>query len=733
MDDDVRTEPDDEETEDQADARAKALDRKALAKLDRDEELSTKRSINKALLDLYKDVEKGFDDQRGRADQQMDDWDIFNCQLGPKQFYNGTAQLFMPIVRNAIEARKTRFTNQIFPTSQRNVEVISSDGETPNALVAMLEHYIKKARLRTEVMPALMKNGDVEGHYNIYVSWRKTSRHVVQRVKKPVEVEEGLEDPGETVDTIEEETLTHGAPKVEVIADSDILILPQTADSIDEALAQGGSVTILRRWSKTQVRRMIKEKDLEKTAAQKLLKTMSDDTGGSQKRDKPKEMVDAAGVKKDGRGKFALAYETWTILNIDGERRICRAYLGGPDNVLGAKRNPLWSDHLPLISCPVAKVQGAFKGRSQIDPVRDLQYLANDTINEAADSAAYALMPIIMTDPVKNPRIGSMILSMAAIWETNPNDTKFAQFPELWKQGLEMVATIKSEVFQTLSVNPAAITQSNSLKKQNQAEVAQNQQVDILTTADAVTVVEEGILTPMLNRMIELDHQYRDEEMTVAQYGELGHRANMEKIPPVQFNRHYQFRWLGVESARNAQMIQQQIAGMNVIRGIPPEQLNGYKVNLVPVIAKFVENTFGPRLAPLIFISPEMQMPVPVNEENMLLSEGYKVPTHDMDDDDQHIQAHMMAMKLNEAQGATGGAAKKFQEHIFLHMQQKAKKQQAAMQQQQGAPGMPGGAGPGTPGTPRPGAQPGTSRGGGQGPPGMIHSDQMPGAMPRKM
>src|SRR5712672_469397 len=200
-DESIRTEPDDEEDE----AEAFKERKRELEKLDRDEELSTKKSINKALLDIYKDVETGFDDQRPRADQQMDDWDIFNCVLGSKQFYNGTNQLFMPIVRNAIEARKTRFTNQIFPTSQRNVEVISSDGETPNALVALLEHYIKKAKLRTQVMPALMKNGDVEGQYNIYVSWRKTKRHVVQRVRKPVEVDEGISDPDNEVETIEEE------------------------------------------------------------------------------------------------------------------------------------------------------------------------------------------------------------------------------------------------------------------------------------------------------------------------------------------------------------------------------------------------------------------------------------------------------------------------------------------------------------------------------------------------
>ena len=30
------------------------------------------------------------------------------------------------------------------------------------------------------------------------------------------------------------------------------------------------------------------------------------------------------------------------------------------------------------------------------------------------------------------------------------------------------------------------------------------------------------------------------------------------------------------------------------------EQLNGYKVNLVPIVTQLVENTFGPRLAPLV-------------------------------------------------------------------------------------------------------------------------------------
>ena len=40
-----------------------------------------------------------------------------------------------------------------------------------------------------------------------------------------------------------------GRPDVEVLNDSDILVLPQTARSVDDAIASGGSVTIQRWWS----------------------------------------------------------------------------------------------------------------------------------------------------------------------------------------------------------------------------------------------------------------------------------------------------------------------------------------------------------------------------------------------------------------------------------------------------------------------------------------------------
>ena len=81
----------------------------------RDEDISRRPRIRSKLLKIFEDVDKGFDNQRDRSDEIMDCWDAYQCVLGPKQFYNGRSQLYVPIVRVAINARRTRFVNQMFP------------------------------------------------------------------------------------------------------------------------------------------------------------------------------------------------------------------------------------------------------------------------------------------------------------------------------------------------------------------------------------------------------------------------------------------------------------------------------------------------------------------------------------------------------------------------------------------------------------------------------------------
>src|SRR5208282_1868370 len=634
---------------------------KAEEKLDRADQLIHDPDVEEALTDIFTKIQAGFDKQADRSDDNIDYWECYNCILGNKQVYNGNAQIFVPLVHSAIEARKTRFVNQVFPKNGRYIEAVSEDGSIPHTETALLEHYVRKAKLRTQIAPALCKNGDIEGQMSVQVTWQEFRRHVAFRAQKPPE-EGAIGDEDENSEDIQEEELVEGRPVVKVVADSDLLVLPPTADSLEEALRDGGSVTTICRWSEAHVKEMIELGEIDKEAGESILEELMTDDKLRQRQDKSKAMVDAAGIKTGARGNYALVYRSWLMLTIEGERRLCLAYYGGEHHILSCKRNPYWSDRIDIISAPVDKVDGSFKGRSKLAfGVADLQYHANDVCNQGADSASYALSPIVMTDPEKNP--GDLILMLGAVWKTSPNDTQFAKFPPLWQDALTLIEADQQAIFQALSVNPAQITQGMGTKKKtNQAEISNEQQVDILTTSDAVTVMEDEIYTPIVMFMLELDHQYRDKEMRVREYGETGMLSNMVEVPLIQMDKMYSFRWFGVEQSRNAQSLQQQVAGINILRGIPPQLLPGYRLELGPLLSHMVDNLYGPRLGAVTLKDLRQDLTMDPEMENKMLLDGFVVPVHPQDDLQKHIPAHQKAAQ--ESGDPTGH----IKVHIMAHM-----------------------------------------------------------------
>jgi hypothetical protein len=684
---------------------------------ERDKELSTDKKILEHLQEVFDKVEKAFEKSDDRVNDILDYWDIYDCVLNDNQFYSGNSQIYVPIVADAIEARKTRFVNQIFPQSGRCVEVVTSDAADPQHMMALIEHYVDMTKLRSAVAPALMINGDVEGHWNLYVSWEDRKKFTTSRVITQTEVD-GMPVPDEveegTPDVRNEVTIEFG-PCVEVVPDTDVVVIPAAADSVDKALDMGGSVTILRRWTKEEVKRRIADGDIVEEAGEELIDSMGG-TRQNPRTDAKKEHVSAAGQKEGG--KYALIYETWLKIKVGKEMRLCRAYYGGSTLVLGCKLNPYWCDEVPLISAPQTKISGVFKGISKVKKVASLQYAANDWINQGADSASYGLMPIIMTDPISNPRVGSMVLDLAAVWEVDPQRTKFAEFPKLWMDALELVGAARNQIFEALGVNTSMIPGTTKKSKQTQAEVAQEQQVDMLSTADVVTALEGSILTPLIQRFVWYDMQFRDQDITVKAFGKAGVQAEMQVIPPQQMNNRYFYKWYGVEAARTAQQMQMQIAMANVLRGIPPQMYPGRRLDMVPIIERICENTFGPRLAPLIFKDMHDELSTPPEVENRMLAQGFDLAVSPLDNDQQHMAIHMQLLQV-----PGGDPTGNVRVHLMKHQQQMAMRQAAMAQQQMGQGGGPSGG-------PRAGAQPGVPRQ--QQHPGAVHKDQMPMAMPRK-
>lgn len=681
---------------------------------DRKRDYSQLKYIQKQLAEIYTAVEKSFEDKVEQMREIDEGWDLYNCVLNENQGYDGTSQCYVPIVHDAMIARQTRFINSLFPQNGRYADVVDSEGHTPDDLIALLDYYVGQAEMRTNVVPGMIRGGDISGNYSLYVEWGTNTRFIVSKEKKPeLTAENGQPVEGsEEYDDVSYEKVTDEKVAISILDNRNLSILPTSADAIEDAEI----VTVALRYTKAKIKKMIKEGIFEKAAAEELITSMGSQQGSANHPNTQKKAANAAGVKTDSKGnKTALIYQSWCRLKIRGEYRMMVVHFGGQDLYLGCKRNPYWNDRVPVITQALEKEEGSIWGPSQVKPVKALQYSANDVVNEGFDSAQYALLPIVMTDPEKNPQYGSMVLSMAAIWATSPTDTQFVNMPALWKDAFTIVGTCKDQIFQSLGVNPAMLPHGNASKKPSQAEVAQMQQVALESTSDEIAILE-SVLSKVLEWCYDLDYQYRTKPITVKKFGQMGLQATMDQVEPFQTRQRYLFRWYGSEATKAAQQVQQMISWGNVLMKMPPQMLNGRKVDLGPMIDYINEVTLGPRIAPKVLIDKRHQMTVDPMLENELMRNMFPVQTHSGDDDPQHIQAHLAEYQVAPSELLKG--------HILMHIQQlKEKAAEAEAPKQLPAPGAGGG--------PRPGAQaqPPT---GAQQPAGAVHPDQMPMAMPRK-
>ncbi len=687
--------------------------------------------LRKLLADLRDAVKKGFEDQVDRSDSQQDYWDCYNCEANGNRYYNGIADIYFPIIHDAVEARVTRFVNQMFPQSGRYVEVVASDGSTVSELRALLDHYVRSRQFKTQIAAPLSRNGDVEGQYNLYVDWAEVERQIVSRetrsARDPVTgVEAGT---GPPIEDIKEETIREGFPVFEVLHDCDVLVLPATADTIEEALAAGGSVTIVRRWSKAKIDQLIANGTIRGDEGDALKEEMAQVAEVSKNIER--HLLDHVGIRKGG--KEAAVWETWHMLPLSengsftkkGDMRLCRSFFGPSNKLLGTKRNPYWNDRCPLLSCAVKKMSGVFKGPSLLSYVDSLQYEANDAANEGADAATLSAAPIVLRDASKGN--GPLVFNVGAIWDYPADGIKLLEFPDLTPRAQTRVQLAMQAIFQTLGVNPSMLPQQTRSGKPNQAQIAQEQAVDLLTTAESVSILEEGIFTPAMGWAVDLDYQFRDKPLTVRMFGEMGKRAEMQQVEPLQNRNGLTFIWRGGNQARQSAMMQQQgIAFLNVAKDPQLQQIaaaSGLKIDLAPLLTAIADNMFGPELAANLIIDQRDQLTIPQDQENEMLAAGFQVPVHPLDQDEQHIPVVMQFIQATGDPHGWGAV------HLQAHLHQRQAKMQAAAmaqmaQQMQGQQRPQQG---GAPRAPQPGAVPAGPRLI-KGPPGTIPQDQLPRA-----
>src|SRR5580765_7095717 len=675
---------------------------------------------------LYPKIAKCYENKQTQMDNIQDYWNIYQASPDENQQYSGNSLCYIPAVRDCINARIKRTIAQLFPANYKHVDAVGPTGDTPFAQMSLLEHYIRKCGLK-DVIRADLLAGDVTGQWNLYIDWTKSTRRVTEVIKRPptltsADGQISVEDiTAEDEYDIESKEVIDEGPDIVPFATEDMVFYPPTCNSVEEATA----TCIRLRMSKEKLEQLVDEGVFIGVTAKEVIDRIAQPSG-KEKYVPPKKRTQDAGVRTEGTYKYALIYEVHTNLDLgNGYEEPAYIYYAGPNEILGIIRNPFWGGKRPILSAPIERIQGSAYGVSKIEPVKYLQWNLNDYFNMGQDSAQYALLPIVMTDPLVQPNYQSMVMGLAAVWLANPNSTKFATFPPLWKDAMQLCAGIKQQIQESMDVNEAMLGKAPQGRK-NQAQQAAASQSQETNIVDHAKRYEEVILNPLLERIFELDRQFRTKDLTIATMGEVGTEKRLQEIPPQAFGERYFFRWSGTSFQMGMQRIQQMIAWMNVMRGIPPQQLNGRRLDITPILEYGTGQIFGVEVAPKILIDERNLFHVEPSEENLMMHNGLPAKLHPADDDARHIQEHQQGAVL------TGDPQGLFRAHIQAHQQAMQAKQQKAMgQQQPGQQGVPGGQGPGVAGTPRPGAQPGQPRP--QQPPGAIHPDQMadPQAMPR--
>lgn len=676
---------------------------------------------------FYKTILDGYKNREEANDAILEYWNIYNAQPDENQMYVGNSRCYIPAVRDSINARSKRALKQLFPNKYRHVEAVGSDSQNPQPQLALLEHYIRTSRLKS-ICRSILVSGDITGQWNVYVDWKRNYRHMSDLVRRnPIlETVEGekieLEDFTEEEEELESTEVMEEGPEVVDIATEDICIIPPTCNDIDKA-----DITCVKlRMSKAQIEKMVDE-GIFIIPEEGELSDWIADRKGQEKYNPQKARTSDAGIKTEGTLKYALIYEAHVRLEFEkGKKELAYVYYAGENEIIGIIKAPQWGQRRPILSAPVDRVSGSAYGISKVESVKFMQWNLNDFWNMGQDSAMYSLLPVVMTDPEKNPNYAMMVFGLAAVWPVDPNSTKFASFPQLWKDSIGMCQAIEGRIHQALDANDMMMGKMPSGRKNAQAVGAQQQEQSV-AVIDHAERFEEEILNPLMEMFFEYDAQFRETDISVVTIGEVGIKASMQSIPPQQWGERYYFQWTGTSFVMNMQRMQQQISTMNVLRGIPPQQLNGRRLDITPILDTMVENVFGPELGNQILIDDRNKFTIDPEIENEMMVNHIPVAIHEGDDDVQHIQSHSQAGQMS--QDPTG----MIRAHINEHMKSLQKKREMAMpkpQPQQGMPGMPGGAGPGVAGTPRMGAQTQMPRPG-QAPAGTIHADQMPGGVPR--
>ena len=522
-------------------------------------------------------------------------WRIFNADRDVNHTYTGISQSYTPEVRAATSIICENVMASLFSDILKHVTVTSfEDAAVNNDITSLMEHYIKTSNLEAMCF-SILKSGVVTGQVCAKVEW------FVDKVKSNGTAIEFDDVTGESSIVDAEVVNVVQRPMLREIMVEDLVVYPATSSSINNA-----QIVCHRDYIHLeQLKEMIKTNHINNvniSDAERVYKNNSQIISSNEFAHILNRIKDN-GMTEVSIGDVMPLYVEY--FKCDGWSYI--AYWTDSGVLLGIVKNPLDSKKIPIISYALEMTEGSFFGTSKYSTVDTLQYQLNDNTDKLQDFFHFNLYPVTKVDPTACPYYATLTYSPGVVWPVPPN--AISQDPPTYVDSnlIVSIQQAKQEIKEKMGITELLAGTATQGRKTN-ALIGALERTGNTTVAGYSRKFELNFLTPLMQMWFELDCQYRDESITAVNLGSTGVLSSLKDISVFDTPDKFIIEWSGLNNASTMQRIQQQIAAVNVLQGIPPQLYAGYRLNLIPLIQNMVDSAFGVTQGAQVFINLEAEM-----------------------------------------------------------------------------------------------------------------------------
>src|SRR3972149_4243720 len=608
------------------------------------------------------------------------------------RFYNGEAQVYIPVLRKAAEQFVSRVKRALFPTDDVfDVEPLDQDTDDESDVIYdyMKWQIEKRVKLKQKI-DRFLRQLAMFGWAVVECGWEEDIKKIVGLRKKRVPAKEKRVDPitgneyyeetGEIDIVIEEavkEIVKKRNPTFDVQDNFATYLWPHTANDMDEV---HGVITLSKQtknWLLSQKKKGVyvniessemSSGDLDDQWNWSMeARLATDGLTNANELDKtfPRvTLVKYHGLYNWGTEEEPDEHET-VITTISS--RIC----------IELRKCQYFDNEKPYVLGRINELMNEIYSSGLYEPLAKLQYYLNDTANQTFDSNYYSLNPIVKYDPGRVVNIASIAFAPGAMWAlTDPSAADIIRPPEVASIGFSIMAQVKGLIEEYSGLQNIPMTGRKAA-----LHIQALQQEYSLPVQQIVENLEDTIMSPWLKKAYSRVQQFLNKKDVVRVTGRKGLKY-WRTIDPTNLAGDYNFYWRGANQTTNIHIKSQQIA--QFLNTMSPWVQLMMQQQKLPNIEWLLKEYWSDGLAmdgeDKLFISMQDERALPPEIENMIMALGKPLPTSMGDDHQGHMQAHQPLLQ---------SAMPEIVEIARMHMEKHQKdfeNMQKLMQQQAAAP-----------------------------------------------